>query len=65
MSPLFGTPTFRWLPAKSKIETRFLMFYTRVPDEFTRIDNVIFESGKITILDHSGKSVVLTASQGL
>ena len=65
MSPLFGTPTFRWLPAKSKIETRFLMFYTRVPDEFTRIDNVTFESGKITILDHSGKSVVLTASQGL
>ena len=65
MSPLFGTPTFRWLPAKSKIETRFLMFYTKVPEEFTNIDNVTLESGKLTILDHSGKSVVLTASQGL
>jgi beta-lactamase superfamily II metal-dependent hydrolase len=65
MSPLFGTPTFRWLPAKSKIETRFLMFYTRVPEGFTKIDNVTFESGKITILDHSGKSVALAASQGL
>ena len=65
MSPLFGTPTFRWLPAKSKIQTRFLMFYTRVPEGFNRIDNVTFESGKITILDHSGKSVVLAASQGL
>ena len=65
MSPLFGTPTFRWLPAKSKIETRFLMFYTRVPEGFSRIDNVTFENGKIAILDHSGKSVMLAASQGL
>jgi hypothetical protein len=65
MSPLFGTPTFRWLPAKSTIETRFLMFYTRVPEGFTKIDNVTFENGKITVLDHSGKSVVLAASQGL
>jgi hypothetical protein len=65
MSPLFGTPTFRWLPAKSKIDTRFLMFYSRVPEEFTRIDNVTFQNGKIAILDHSGKSVALAASQGL
>ena len=65
MSPLFGTPTFRWLPAKSKIETRFLMFYTRVPAEFTRIDNVTFANARITILDHSGKTVVLEASQSL
>jgi beta-lactamase superfamily II metal-dependent hydrolase len=65
MSPLFGTPTFRWLPAKSKIETRFLMFYTRVPEGFGKIDNVTFENGKIAILDHSGKSVTLAASQGL
>ena len=65
MSPLFGTPTFRWLPAKSTIETRFLMFYTRVPEGFTKIDNVTFENGRITILDHSGKSVTLAASQGL
>jgi hypothetical protein len=65
MSPLFGTPTFRWLPAKSRIETCFLMFYTRVPEGFARIDNVTFENGKIAILDHSGKSVALAASQGL
>ena len=65
MSPLFGTPTFRWLPAKSKIETRFLMFYTRVPEGFSRIDNVTFENGKITILDHSGKSVTLGGLTGV
>jgi len=65
MSPLFGIPAFRWLPAKSKIETRFLMFYTRVPDGFTKIDDVTLDNGRITIVDHSGKSVVLTASQGI
>jgi hypothetical protein len=41
------------------------MFYTRVPEGFSRIDNVTFQNGKITILDHSGKSVSLEASQGL
>ena len=65
MSPLFNTPTFRWLPARSTIETRFLMFYTIVPDDFSRIDDVILDGGKLTILDHSGKRVVLTASKGL
>ncbi|HXJ44300.1 MAG TPA: hypothetical protein VNH18_33745 [Bryobacteraceae bacterium] len=65
MSPMFGVPTFRWLPAKSRIETRFLMFYARVPEGFTKIDDVTLDKGKLTILDHSGKTVVLTASLGL
>ena len=65
MSPLFGTPTFRWLPAKSTIETRFLMFYTKVPADFTRIDDVTLDGGHLTILDHSGKRLVLAASKGL
>ncbi len=65
MSPLFGTPTFRWLPAKAKLQTRWLMFYTRVPEGFTRIDDVVVEAGKITIVDRSGRRLVLTASRGL
>jgi len=65
MSPLFGAPTFRWLPAKTTMETRFLMFYTKVPDDFTKIDDVILDSGRLAILDHSGKRVVLAASKGL
>ena len=65
MSPLFGTPTFRWLAAKATIETRFLMFYSRVPDDFTRIDDVALDGGKLTIVDRSGKRVVLAASKGL
>jgi hypothetical protein len=65
MSPLFGVPTFRWLPAKSKIENRFLLFYTRVPEGFTRIDDVTLRDGKLTIADRSGKTVVLAASREL
>ena len=65
MSPLFGVPTFRWLPAKAKIETKFLMFYTKVPDDFTQIDDVILENGKLTIVDHSSKRLVLQASREL
>jgi hypothetical protein len=25
--PMFGTPVYRWLPAKAKIESHFLLFY--------------------------------------
>ena len=62
MSPLFGTPTFRWLPARAKL---FLLFYVRAPDGFTRIDDVVLEAGKITVVDRSGLRLVLPASRGL
>jgi hypothetical protein len=65
MSPLFGMPTFRWLPAKSRIETRFLLFYTSVPEEFTKIEEVKLSEGKLTVVDRSGKELVLAASRGL
>jgi hypothetical protein len=65
MSPLFGVPTFRWLPAKSKLQTRYLMFYARVPDSFTKIDDVILKDGKLAIIDHSGAILTLPASRDL
>ena len=65
MSPLFGVPTFSWLPAKSKIESHFVIFYTPVPEAFTMIDDVTLKDGKLTIVDHSGNTLVLTASRGL
>src|SRR5260370_36529412 len=64
MSPLFGTPTFRLLPAKAKVETRFLMVYARVPEGFTRIDDVVVEAGKITIVDRSGVGLGLPPPRG-
>ena len=65
MSPLFGTPTFRWLPAKAKIQTRFLLFYVHAPEGFTRIDDVVLEGGRLTVVDRSGQRLVLPASRGL
>jgi hypothetical protein len=66
MSPLFGTPTFKWLPAKSKIQSHFLLFYTVVPEGFTRVDDIKLEGGKLTIQDSAaGKQVVLQASRRL
>jgi hypothetical protein len=65
LSPMFGTPTFRWLPAKSKLATRFLMFATEVPPGFDRVSDVRLEGGKLVIeggtrsqrvtLDYSGR----------
>jgi hypothetical protein len=65
MSPLFGTPTFRWLPAKAKLQTRFLLFYVRAPEGFTRVDDVVLDGGKLTIVDRSGLRLVLPALRGL
>ena len=63
---MFDAPTYRWLPAKTKIESKFLMFYTRVPPGFERIDDVVLEGGKLTINDRqAGKQITLAASQGL
>lgn len=63
MGKMFDTPAFRWLPAKSKIGTRFLMFYTRVPAGFTQVDDVRQEGGQLIITDKkSGQTVRLAAS---
>jgi hypothetical protein len=52
---MFGAPVFRWLPAKSKIQTHFLFFYTAVPAGFTRISDVRLESKKLVIEDRVAK----------
>lgn len=60
---MFDTPTYRWLPAKSKIESRFLLFYARTPEGFRQVDEVKVENGKILIEDRrSKKQITLPAS---
>jgi len=61
MSPLFGTPTFRWLPAKAKLQTWFVMFNARVPEGFSQIDDVVLEDGSLIVVDRSGKRLALPA----
>lgn len=63
LGKMFDTPAFRLLPAKSKIGTRFLMFYTRVPAGFTQVDDVRQEGGELVITDKkSGQTIRLAAS---
>lgn len=60
---LFETPVYRWLPAKSKIRTSFILFYTRTPEGFTRVDDVRLEQNQVVIEDRSaGRRVGLDAS---
>jgi len=61
-----GGPTFRWLPAKSKIRASFLMFLARVPAGFRRVDDVRWQAGELLLTDqHAGLAVRLKASKGL
>jgi hypothetical protein len=61
--PLFETPVFRLLPARSKIASSFLMFYTRVPDGFRKVDDVRLQDGTLTIEDRTaGRTIKLAAS---
>lgn len=63
---MFGAPVYRWLPAKSKIESHFLLFYTRVPEGFQHVDDVRLENGRIVIQDRrTQREVTLAASRGL
>jgi hypothetical protein len=63
LGSLFGAPTYRWLPAKSAIDSVFLMFYTRTPEGFTRVDDVQLENKRILIFDRkAGKQFSLAAS---
>ena len=63
---MFDTPTYRWLPANSKIASSFVMFYTSTPEGFVQVDDVVLANGFLTIQDRAhGKSIVLKASRGL
>ncbi len=66
MTPMFGAPTFRWLPAKGKVATRFAMFLTKVPEQLRQVDDVRWEGGKIVIEDkRASQRVALDFSRGL
>ncbi len=66
MGSLFDAPVFRWLPAKTKIGTHFLLFYSRAPVGFHKVDDVRVENRQIVIEDReSRKQIRLAASLGL
>jgi hypothetical protein len=66
LNRMFDSPVYRWLPAKSKLATRFLLFYAKSPEGMTRVDDVRLENGKLIVEDRaSGKTMTLAASRPL
>jgi len=60
---LFGAPTYRWLPAKSKIGSSFLIFFAHTPEGFRKVDDVRLENGQIVVEDRKDKlQITLAAS---
>ncbi len=58
----FGALLYRWLPARSKVRGRYLMFWTRTPDGFKGVDEAVWKDGVIRITDgRSGQSIELRA----
>jgi hypothetical protein len=63
LNKMFDTPVYRWLPAKSKISTRFLMFWVKSPEGMTHVDDVRLENGRIVVEDRAaGKTLAMAAS---
>jgi len=63
LNRMFDAPVYRWLTAKSKIGTRFLLFYVKSPDGMTRVDEVRLDNGKLIVEDRAAaKTITLAAS---
>ena len=61
---MFDSTVYRWLSAKSKIATRFLLFYAKSPEGMTRVDDVRQGNGmRIVEGRASGKTMTLAASR--
>lgn len=61
---MFGTPTYRWLAAKSKVNTRFLIFYAHTPQRFDKVDDVSMKNGQIVITDRAANKEIKLAAAG-
>ena len=63
---LFGELLYRWLPAMSKIESTYLMFWAPTPEGFTGVSSVELSGGKLTLQDaRSGTTMTLATRQTL
>ena len=63
---LFGELLYRWLPARSAIETRFLMFWVRTPEGFRGVDDIVIKNNELMLRDdRSGQTITLKASLGI
>ncbi len=62
MKSMFDTPTYRWLPAKSRVTSRFLMFYTKAPAAFKKVDDVRMEGASVVVEDRGSRQKITLAA---
>jgi len=60
--PLFGEPTYRWLPAKSNARVRFLILLFEVPETFRGVASVSFARRKIDVVESGARSQKLSVA---
>lgn len=47
----FGTLLYRWLPARSTIESAYLLFWARTPEGFSGVDEAVWRNGTLRLRD--------------
>lgn len=58
--PLFGEPTYRWLPAKSRAQVRFLILLLEVPETFRGVASVSIAKSKINVVESGAHGQTLS-----
>ena len=60
--PLFGETTYRWLPAKSKVQIRFLILLLKVPDTFRGVARVSVGRKKVDVVESGVRRQALSVA---
>jgi len=60
--PLFGEPTYRWLPARSKAQVRFLILLFEVPETFCGVASVSIARRRIEVLESGARGRKLSVA---
>lgn len=60
--PLFGEPTYRWLPAKSKVQVRFLILLVEVPEAFRGVARVSVGRRRIDVIESGARGRTLSVA---
>ena len=55
---LFGELLYRWLPAKSTIQSTFLVFWTQTPEGFQGVDEIRLDEEGLTLEDSRSKQTL-------
>ncbi len=53
--PLFGEPTYRWLPARSQARVRFLILLFEVPETFRGVSRVSIVNGRVEVIESGAR----------